>query len=201
MTVIERVNGAAVLEAYANLAFRDADESNGIQSQMLERFIRLGTTLSDAAKLNHLGDDPGQEPVVLLSGTLAELLQAGILPDEAWIFVLNHGGARPATALILDPKDPGKDTVRSHDVSLKPDVQRRRIQKTIDSCCRAAKALRKVQLMDMTGALVALGSVREIEPAAPTDLSSDKKTAIVRGTNVARFGPHPVSSHLLKPRR
>jgi hypothetical protein len=163
VTVIERVNGAAVLEAHPNLAFRDADESAGIYSDMLERFIKLGTTPEVAAKIEDLSDDPEQEPVVLQSGTLAELLQVGILPVEIWIFVLNHGGARSTTTVILDRGDPNRGAIRRQDVSLNPAVKRRRIQRAIDSCRRAAKALRKVQLMDMTEPLAALGNLRSIE--------------------------------------
>jgi hypothetical protein len=191
VTVIERVNGAAVLEACPNLAFPDADESAGIYSDMLERFIRLGTTPEIAAKIEDLSDDPEQKPVVLQSGALAELLQVGLLSVETWTFVLNHGGPRSTSTFILNRGDPSKSTIRHHDVPLRPDVQRRRIQRAIDSCRRAAKALRKVQLMDMTEPLAALGNLQRIELVDPADPLSEVKPVAVRRVDAPGFGSHP----------
>lgn len=141
--------GVALDTFYPALAMAD---------RLLERFLGLGTPDDTVAAYQELTDDTKQKPVPLERGTLAELLQVGIPPVEAWTFVLNHGGARSTTTLIFDPGDPKSGTIRRHDVSLKPDVQRRRIQRAIDSCRRAAKALLKVQSMDMTEPLAARGT-------------------------------------------
>jgi hypothetical protein len=178
VTVIERANGAAVLEAYPNLAFRDASERYEIYSNTLERFIKLGTTPDIAAMLDDLSDDPKQEPVVLRTGTLAALLEYGITPTEIWIELLNHGAARLKPTAVFDPwLENGKKS--------------KRLKTAIQYCAQAAKALRKVQSMDMTGPLAALEILRGIELVDSADPLSEVKTVPVRPAKVAEFCPQP----------
>ncbi len=88
------------------------DQALTIPNSLLEKFIALGTSTEVAAALNELSDDPEQDPVVLESGVLAELLQYGITPAETWTFLLNYGAAERTSIYIRDPERPERHFVR-----------------------------------------------------------------------------------------
>jgi hypothetical protein len=168
----------ADLKSHADLAFGGARENLEIDLDLLKQFIKLGTNPDVAAKLDELIDDPEQEPVVLRTGTLAALLEYGMTPTEIWTFVLNHGGAWRKLTPLSDPW-------------LKNKKKREQLKTAIERFTKAAKALRKVQSMDMTEALAALGNVRRIELIDPADHLSGVKTVRVRPADASGFGPHP----------
>jgi hypothetical protein len=144
-------HGPVVLDADRTLAFPDdyeslRDKSLRVHSRILQRFIALGTTPSIASSLDELGDDPAQnEPVVLETGTLAELLQHSITPGELWVFLLNHGGARPKARALRSPTNPNEITFRTTDPWLEAGKRRKRFEKAMGLCGATAQALRRVQ--------------------------------------------------------
>ncbi len=143
--------GPVVLDAYGTLAFPDdyesvRDESLRTYSGILQRFIALGITPSIVSSLDELGDDPAQnEPVVLETGTLAELLGHRITPGELWVFLMNHGGARPKARALRGQTNPNEITFRTTDPWLEAGKRRKRFEKAMGLCGDTALALRRVQ--------------------------------------------------------
>ena len=142
--------GPAVLDIRANLSLRD--------EAILKRLLCLGVSPKLATKIDELGKDPAEnDPVRLESGTLAELLGYGIGPVEVWSFLLNHGAARRRS--VANAPTPDEVQVRTYDSWASTKSKRKRLEDAARACGQAARALRKVQSLDMSAALVAAGQV------------------------------------------
>jgi len=148
------------LEAYANL---------GVNEGLLEKFIASGTAPEIATALNDLGNDPEQEPVVLRNGTLAELLRHGITPLEVWVFLLNRGGAKATSRLMINQQSEVCE-LRNHDHFLTSRQEQERLKRAMNLCQRTAKALAKVQRINLAPWV---GPIRPLAPMATNLLIMD----------------------------
>jgi hypothetical protein len=187
-------HGPVVLDADRTLAFRDdyesvRDESLRTYSGILQRFIALGTTLSITSSLDELSDDSAQnEPVVLETGTLAELLRHRITPVELWVFLLNHGGARPKARALRSPTNPNEITVRKTDPWLDAGKRRKGFEKAMRLCENTAMALRGIQGSGLWWHNI---SLPPLPPKATEGLISDleRSAEILKGFVVSLKGP------------
>jgi hypothetical protein len=200
-------SGPVVLDAYGTLAFRDAyeslrDESLRVHSRMLKNFLELGTTPLIVSSLDELGDDPAEnKPVVLETGTLADLARYGITPAELWVFLLNHGGARQKARTIFSLTGPEQATYRATDPWLEAGKRRKQLEKAMSLCGATARALRRVQEDGVWWPTHGI-SLPPLPPEATTSLISDLQRYteilgefVVSLKRPARRPPDPEKAH------
>jgi hypothetical protein len=60
------------------------DAISSVQSGLLEAFTTSGLPSDIAEMFHRLRDEPGEPPLVLETGTLANLLEYGITPNSPW---------------------------------------------------------------------------------------------------------------------
>jgi hypothetical protein len=182
--IVVSQGGPVVLDigADSELALRD--------EAILERFLCLGVSPELATKIDELCKDPAEnDPVRLETGTLAELLSYGIGPVEVWSFLLNHGAARRRS--VANASTPDEVQVRTYDPWASTKSKRKRLEDAARACGQAARALRKVQSLDMSAALVAAGQVGSIELQDPRDPDFKIELRRISPTDGGAIGPQP----------
>jgi hypothetical protein len=138
---------------------------------LLESFVTLGTPVNISHAVRKLGEDSAeQEAVELCSGFLAELLEYGITPEELWTFALNHCDARTNAILLHDPNQSKRPVVRRFDADLSLEHQWKRVQRATNLCLQTARALAKVQRINVAPQL---GAVPPLAPNAAEKLILD----------------------------
>jgi hypothetical protein len=135
--------------------------ANHVPEDLLVKFLALWERPTVAKALRELDGDPKRSPVVLEAGLLAGLLKFGITPDETWTFLLNHGAARRKSLALLNPSGPPE--VRTYDPWADATKKRNLLNKTITHCSETARSLRKLQSVDVSAALMALGSAKSFQ--------------------------------------
>jgi hypothetical protein len=136
----DRNNAVAIRFDYS---FRDAEGSTYMSSPglaidsissvpdgLLEAFIASGIPSDTAETLHQLSDEPDHPPVILKTGTLAELLQYGITPEELWVFLLNHGLETQTGTIVHHPRILKRSLIRHFD-SLSPRLKTWRLKSAI----------------------------------------------------------------------
>jgi hypothetical protein len=176
------VSGGPRLGIETPLAYSD--------ERLFHNFLRLGLDPGLEAKLDALSEKPeDNDPLVLESGTLAELLHYGIGPTEAWTFLINHGGARRKTMLLLSANilDPNAGFV-ARELDPWPKARRKRelLQTAVLRCSQAARSLCRLQSVDMSEALAAGGAVS----ALSTSVSGSSQTKAIQPAEARIMGPH-----------
>jgi hypothetical protein len=176
-----RETSSSPLEAFPNLSFTD--------DRLLDRFIALGVRPGIASDLAELSSySPKNKAVILTTGPLARLLQCGIGPVEAWTFLLNHGAAR--RAVVLNPVGPNpSDSLRAYKPWASGVQKRKLLDDAIERCSQAARALNKLQSVDMAKALLAHGYVQS--PTLEEPPSTRLRMNRIPASEANRIGPHP----------
>jgi len=156
-----------------------------LADDLLTGFLALAEPRSVTRALRTLAEDPKQKPVVLRSGLLASLLQYGIAPVETWTFLLNHGAARRKGMALLNRS--GSPEVRTVDPWAAAGKKYELLDRTIMHCSEAARSLRRLQSVDMSAALVALGYAKSFDLGA----SENQKLRPITRCEPIRIGPLP----------